>query len=173
MEQSKKTEAEQDWVIWFINEFADETRRLSGETGGSYPRLDNHHGTPACFVDLDETACVTAANKAFAVVEASPDLTAIASALEALFAGKHDVSPTMVDGEIVLIFGTAGELELEAEIGRRLVALLADSAVRGLGLCDEDHCVDVFVDRSRRHNRRFCTTTCQVRSRVARHRARS
>ena len=103
----------------------------------------------------------------------SPDVTAIANALAALFAGKHHVSPTIIDGEIVLTFGTVNEPELEAEIGRRLVALLADSAVHGLGLCDEEHCVDVFVDRSRRNNRRFCTTTCQVRSRVARHRARS
>lgn len=173
VEQSNATEADQDWVIWFINEFADETRRLSGETGGPYPGLDEHRGTPAGLLDVDEAACVMAANKAFAVARAGPDLTAIARALGALFAGDHDVSPTIIDGEIVLTFGSADEPDLDAEIGRRLVDLLADSTVHGLGLCDEHHCVDVFVDRSRRRNRRFCTTTCQVRARVARHRART
>lgn len=171
--ESQETDEEHDWVTWFVNEFADETRLSSGETGGPYPTLDSHPGSPADLLEFDEAAYVAAANKAFAVVAAGPDPTAIAHALAALLAGKHEVSPTVVDDEVVLTFGTPDAPDLEAEIGRRLVALLADSTVHGLGLCDEDHCVDIFIDRSRRHNRRFCTTTCQVRARVARHRARS
>jgi hypothetical protein len=173
MEPSNQPEAEQDWVVWFINEFADETRRLSNETGGPYPGLGDHPETPAAFLRCGEPALVNAANKAFAVVAAGPDPTGIADALGALFMGKHDVSPTVIDGDIVLVFGTSDAPDLEAEVGRRLVATLADPAVHGLGLCDEHHCVDVFIDRSRRHNRRFCTTTCQVRARVARHRSRA
>jgi predicted RNA-binding Zn ribbon-like protein len=36
-----------------------------------------------------------------------------------------------------------------------------------LGVCHERHCADVYVDASPAGHRRFCSVTCQSRSRVA------
>jgi predicted RNA-binding Zn ribbon-like protein len=53
-----------------------------------------------------------------------------------------------------------------------LVAALWDHAatdpdLERLGVCDEDRCVDAYVDRTRANNRRYCSMTCQNRAKVA------
>lgn len=55
-------------------------------------------------------------------------------------------------------FGLAAWL-LEAGMGRR-------------GQCTAHDCDDVFVDTSRNHSRRYCSSTCSNRANVAAHRAR-
>lgn len=40
-----------------------------------------------------------------------------------------------------------------------------------VGVCVADRCVDVYLDASPKGERRFCSVKCQVRTRVASHRA--
>jgi predicted RNA-binding Zn ribbon-like protein len=41
-----------------------------------------------------------------------------------------------------------------------------------LGICDADDCLGVFLDQSKNASRRFCTTTCQNRTKAAAFRSR-
>lgn len=53
------------------------------------------------------------------------------------------------------------------------LALALGSNLAGrLGLCDADRCDRVYVDTSKNSSRRFCSTTCQNRTKAAAHRAR-
>lgn len=51
------------------------------------------------------------------------------------------------------------------------LALGSDLAGR-LGVCDADRCDRVYVDTSKNNSRRFCSVSCQNRTKVAAHRAR-
>lgn len=55
-----------------------------------------------------------------------------------------------------------------------LTTWLLDVGMDRRGQCTEDGhgCQDVFVDTSRNHSRRYCSTTCSNRANVAAHRAR-
>lgn len=55
-----------------------------------------------------------------------------------------------------------------------LAVWLLDVGMDRRGQCAEDTsgCWDVFVDTSRNHSRRYCSTTCSNRANVAAHRAR-
>jgi predicted RNA-binding Zn ribbon-like protein len=48
----------------------------------------------------------------------------------------------------------------------------SDSSFERLGICNGGHCVDAFVDRTRAGSRRYCSLTCQNRSKVAAYRSR-
>ena len=54
------------------------------------------------------------------------------------------------------------------------LALAIGSNLAGrLGVCDADRCDRVFVDTSKNNGRRFCSTTCQNRTKTAAYRARN
>lgn len=53
-----------------------------------------------------------------------------------------------------------------------LTAWLLESGMDRRGQCTDHACDDVFVDTSRNHSRRYCSTTCSNRANVAAHRAR-
>lgn len=54
------------------------------------------------------------------------------------------------------------------------LALAVGSNLAGrLGVCDADRCDRVFVDTSKNNGRRFCSTTCQNRTKTAAYRARN
>ena len=54
-----------------------------------------------------------------------------------------------------------------------LALVLCEGGLTRLGVCADDHCVDVFVDTSKNSSRRFCSDKCSNRSAVAAHRARA
>lgn len=62
--------------------------------------------------------------------------------------------------------------DLAAIIALGLAVFAAGHGFEPLRRCAADGCVTVFADTSRNHTRRFCTTKCATRSRVAAHRAR-
>lgn len=54
------------------------------------------------------------------------------------------------------------------------LALAIGSNLAGrLGICDADRCDRVYVDTSKNRGRRFCSTTCQNRTKTAAYRARN
>jgi predicted RNA-binding Zn ribbon-like protein len=64
-----------------------------------------------------------------------------------------------------------GEL-LVATAAFGLAAWLLESGMDRRGQCSHDDCDDVYVDTSRNHSRRYCSSTCSNRANVAAHRAR-
>ncbi|MEU0091969.1 CGNR zinc finger domain-containing protein [Kribbella sp. NPDC006257] len=50
---------------------------------------------------------------------------------------------------------------------------LAEHDSSRIGLCAADNCADVYVDVSARAHRRFCSVTCQNRTRIAAYRRRT
>lgn len=66
-------------------------------------------------------------------------------------------------GELLVATGVVG-----------LASWLLEVGMDRRGQCTEDGhgCRDVFVDTSRNHSRRYCSTTCSNRANVAAHRAR-
>lgn len=64
-----------------------------------------------------------------------------------------------------------GEL-LVATAALGLAAWLLESGMDRRGQCTHDDCDDVYVDTSRNHSRRYCSSTCSNRANVAAHRAR-
>lgn len=53
-----------------------------------------------------------------------------------------------------------------------LVTWLLDVGMDRRGQCTAGDCDDLYVDTSRNHSRRYCSTTCSNRANVAAHRAR-
>jgi len=67
--------------------------------------------------------------------------------------------------------GTAQWLAAATAMGLSIV--LCDVGLDRFGSCSSHNCVDVFVDTSKNHSRRHCTTTCATRENVAAHRRRA
>lgn len=110
---------------------------------------------------------------------ASPPATAHALArVNALAAGPPPGLCAVRDREGHLVRELCGGVEcgaLLAAVARDTVELLTDSA--GLALlraCEGDGCTRVYLDTSRGHRRRWCSSElCGNRERVARHRRRT
>lgn len=64
-----------------------------------------------------------------------------------------------------------GEL-LVATAAFGLAAWLLEAGMERRGQCAHDDCEDVYVDTSRNHSRRYCSSACSNRANVAAHRAR-
>ncbi len=161
-----------DWVVWFVNEYATPTRREAGEIDDDLPDPDGHPGRPPGFELPDPDELTGIADRAFAVFAAAPDPVAVCSALTALFTDVSEVVVTPVEGRPALDLRRGDRPDPAALIGHLLTEIVGAAGTTVLGICEADHCVDVFVDRSRHRSRRFCSTSCQTRTRVARHRRR-
>ncbi|MFD9908256.1 CGNR zinc finger domain-containing protein [Streptomyces sp. NPDC059063] len=80
------------------------------------------------------------------------------------------------DGTLVrALHGTPGRAPLLAAVARDAVDLLTDPVARSLlRQCEGDNCPIVYLDTSRGHRRRWCSSeVCGNRERVARHRRRA
>ncbi|MFC7531635.1 CGNR zinc finger domain-containing protein [Actinoplanes sp. GCM10030250] len=126
--------------------------------------------------------------------EATPErqqtVMAVADRLHAIFADGDTASRAVTVTAILaetgvspeLVF-TAGTLGAAWAVPRLEDALLASAALAlrdhlaarpdRLGICHDRQCADVYVDASPAGQRRFCSLTCQNRSRVAAFRERN
>ena len=59
-----------------------------------------------------------------------------------------------------------------AEFATAVAMLLGSDDVERLRQCEAARCDDLFLDTTRNHTQRFCSTACQNRTKVAAHRAR-
>ncbi|MFF0743226.1 CGNR zinc finger domain-containing protein [Streptomyces sp. NPDC004111] len=80
------------------------------------------------------------------------------------------------DGSLVCVLAAEPRCEqLLAAVARDAVGLLTDPAARAaLRRCEGDNCARLYLDTSRGHRRRWCSSeVCGNRERVARHRRRA
>ena len=109
--------------------------------------------------------------------------TALADRLHAVFAADGSERAGMVNAMLAEtavrpeVAEDDGVLRAGWSVPRPAAALLASAALalrehlannpERLGVCADRQCADIYVDASPAGHRRFCSTTCQTRARVA------
>ena len=133
---------------------------------GSRPREVGHRPPPGP-AEAEQQAAITVADRLHAIF-ADDDAARRATAVTAMLT-ETGVRPALA---------LAGETLTAAwQVPRPDDALLASAALalrnhlaahpERLGICHDRHCADIYVDASPAGHRRFCSLTCQNRSRVA------
>ncbi|RZQ65150.1 CGNR zinc finger domain-containing protein [Amycolatopsis suaedae] len=146
-------------VVEFVNEHADRPRVVADEQDMPYPEMAVPSG------DL-----VPAANAAFEVFAAAPDGRAFERLNDLLRAAR----PLPVATEAGLRWTVdAPENVLPAALGACLLEWLVNHGQERLGTCHGAKCVDVYADASPAGRRRFCSSTCLNRHKVAAYRQRA
>lgn len=170
-------ERAQDDVVWLldcVNEYSTATREAADELGMTLPVLP---GGPQEAATLSAEELVTVANGWFEVFRAAPDPDAVAAVLNGLLAAAEPTVAAVHDADgvhsaIRLAPEVDGLTRLSAWGALVLLEVVDDLGVDRFGLCSGDRCVDVYIDRSPLHNRRYCSQLCQTRERVSRYRGR-
>lgn len=167
--------ADIDWVVEFVNEYSGATRAASDEEGKPYPDVAILGQAPPMATRVPADALAQLADEVFEVFAADSG----ASRVEHLDAVLSRAAPTPhleLDESTHSVSWDVGKphLALHGSVALALVDLLVgqDESSAPLGTCQAKDCTDVFVDRSRATSRRFCSTTCQTRTKVAAFRAR-
>jgi predicted RNA-binding Zn ribbon-like protein len=117
---------------------------------------------------------VRLADGLFPVFAAAPDSAAVARLLTDLLR-DIEVRPILVARDDRVLTEWQIAEPRDAVLAAAVVALgdyLAGHPVDRLGICADRSCADVYIDASPGGHRRFCSLTCQTRSRVSAFRAR-
>lgn len=133
-------------------------------------------GLARAVTESDLTALREARDRLRAVFEAADDATAV-TRLNVLLR-EHPISPVISGHD-----GRDWHLHLaddDRPVGELLIAamafglsvLLLDVGFERRGVCGSDTCWDVYVDTTRNHSRRYCSSGCSNRSNVRAFRAR-
>ena len=161
--------ADPDWVVAFVNEYGTLPRRAAGEQDYPYPPLDalGEHD-PALSAGLSLERLVVLADRLH-LVFSSPSPSEAAFALNELL---EDSCPTPrlhagEDGgyETSWSVRETADAPLVAACALALLDIL--TGPWGFGTCDAARCADVFVDRSPGGQRKYCSTQCHTRTKVA------
>lgn len=186
-------------VVDLVNELGTVPRREAGEQDEPYPdllELAARHGVPAADAQhllgsADPAAVVPVADRIFAVVAAAAAAreAEAAALLNALLAdGAPQPRVALHDGAVRATWaqpsardpsahspsahGSTDALLAACALALREAVVAAGTTAR-LGVCDAHRCADVFVDASRGTTRRYCSSTCSSRAKVAAFRARA
>jgi predicted RNA-binding Zn ribbon-like protein len=164
-------------LVFLVNEWGTEPRRVAGETDQPYPSTE--------FVELLEDLPER--------YSLPPDnvLQQVADELHRVFAAgspaeRADTLTRLVNtdrfqvhlrsqGSKVTVAIGAGSNGRDALLATALDTLTHHVAARGaesLGICGAESCVDVLVESGTGRPRRYCSTQCSGRARVALHRRR-
>jgi hypothetical protein len=142
---------------------------------GTVPREVGHRSAPLPPEGpAGATPGVSPAGTAVAVADRLHEVFAAADAAERAAAVSAMLAETGVRPELTVV---DGEPAAGWQVPRTRDALLASAALAlrdhlaghpdRLGVCADRQCADVYVDASPAGHRRFCSLTCQGRSRVA------
>jgi predicted RNA-binding Zn ribbon-like protein len=164
--------ADQAWVVAFVNEYGTEPRREANEQLEPYPPLSalGEHDA-ALAVGLTEAQLVSLADSLHRVFAASSRSKA-AQSLNELLEESNPV-PRVRSSESAESYEKFWRVRARAASVSPLMASCALTLIDVLGgpwrfgLCEASACADVFVDRSPGRQRRYCSSPCQNRSKVA------
>lgn len=153
-----------DQLVSLVNRFSTPTRRAAGRDRSVVSAADGW-----ALADVER-----AADELFGVFRAAPDSGEVARRLDRILqAATVHLSVDAVAGGVVRRHATPSREAIPAVAAALgLLEVVETAGVDRLGCCAASGCTDVFVDRSPRGNRRFCSTRCHTRDRVARHRRR-
>jgi predicted RNA-binding Zn ribbon-like protein len=133
---------------------------------GSRPREVGHREQPEA-APGQRRAAVTVADRLHAIF-ADDDATSRAAAVTAMLA-EAGARPELTVAADALTASWYVPREPDVLLASAALALRDHLAARPerLGVCHDRHCADVYVDASPAGHRRFCSLTCQNRSRAA------
>ncbi len=162
--------ADPDWVVAFVNEYGNLPRRAAGEQGHPYPPLGylGEHD-PTLSAGLTEARLVALADRLHRVFS-SASRSEAAGSLNELLADSRP-TPRVVPGaagdsyETSWVARETAEAPLAAACALALLDVL--TGPWGFGICDAASCVDAYVDRSPGGRRKYCSTQCHTRTKVA------
>ncbi|MFA9432158.1 CGNR zinc finger domain-containing protein [Egicoccus sp. AB-alg2] len=162
------------WIVAVVNEYGTRAREAAGERERPYPSPETLPEPPALAGRLDVPALREVADRLDPVFAASTAEAAIDHLDGVLVEFAPLTRVQAVGGRPMLAWqAAAGMPAVLSACAITLVQALGEGAgVRRLGTCDAERCGDVYVDTSPTSTRRFCSTTCQTRTKVAAHRRR-
>ncbi|WP_165945085.1 CGNR zinc finger domain-containing protein [Micromonospora sp. KC723] len=133
---------------------------------GSRPREVGHREQPEADPEERQVA-IDIADRLYAVF-ADDDAVGRATAVTAMLA-ETGVRPELTVAADALTASWYVPREPDVLLASAALALRDHLAAKPerLGVCHDRHCADVYVDASPAGHRRFCSLTCQNRSRVA------
>ena len=162
------------WVVDLINEFGTAPRREALESDDPYPDVTAWDATPSIAGELDHAALVAIADALHPAFTSDPP-DRLAQTLHQLLR-RCDPDPA------VAIRGATPQLVWSCPTPHQaltfgcLLGLIGfvdrHSTIQRLGICHADRCVDVYLDQSHNSSRRYCSSLCQTRTKVAAHRRR-
>jgi predicted RNA-binding Zn ribbon-like protein len=149
-------------IVDLVNEYADETRRVAGETDEPYAALEALRP-----FDAGTSELVALADELHGVFA---DPASVSDRLNELLGRRGLLHRLASNGRLVWMRPGEGSALAAAAVAS-LVDFVAGDRTDRLGTCDADACVDVFVDTSPAATRSYCSPQCHSRVRVARWRA--
>jgi predicted RNA-binding Zn ribbon-like protein len=157
-------------LVELVNGWGGAPRRTGARDTGPYPPIATLDPDGALPDGLTDRALASAADRLHSVFAAA-DAAARARLVDDLLTTTAVRPAVLADGDAL----TSGW-----RVPRRRDRLLAAAAVAlrthlvdhpdRIGVCADDRCADVYVDTSPAGHRRYCSLTCQNRSRIAAYR---
>lgn len=157
-------------LVEFVNEYADPARTVADEQDMPYPEIASIASLPDDLADTPLRELVSAADQAYRVFAAAPE----GRALETLNSILRSTAPSPRATEDGIRWSVRNPRH--ALLGAVAICLLEWLTAHGqhrLGLCHAAKCADVYADASPAGSRRFCSSTCLNRHKVAAHRNRT
>ncbi|BCJ37083.1 hypothetical protein Athai_45860 [Actinocatenispora thailandica] len=159
-------------LVELVNEWGAVPRDVAGEADQPFPpRPPAGLGAPDGNID-DRAMCRAAdlLHPVFATTDPADRVTLVAGLLAAT--GVRPAIVQAADGAAATWSVDAPEHALVAAAALTLRDHLDRYGGDRLGVCTGRACADVFVDASPTHDRRYCSVSCQNRTRVAAYRRR-
>lgn len=157
-------------VVEFVNEYAARPRAAAGEQEMPYPDAAPVLGWPGRLAIPAVGDLVAAADATFRVFFSAPGGRAFEELNNLLRAARP--APFATESGLRWTVDAPGEV-LPAALSTCLLGWLMNHRPARLGTCHASRCVDVYIDASPAGRRRFCSSTCLNRHKVAAYRERS
>jgi predicted RNA-binding Zn ribbon-like protein len=164
-------------LVELVNGWSSIARREDGRDTAPYPPTadiaDRLGVAPGISAALDDQELVATADRLHLLFGA-PDPASRAKRINDCL-NDTGVRPTLREVRGTLHRGWSVPKPHAALLGAATITVrefLAEHGGDRLGVCAGQRCADVYVDTSRPGRRRFCSVTCQNRTRLAAHRRR-
>jgi predicted RNA-binding Zn ribbon-like protein len=150
-------------VVGLVNEYADATRIVAGESDESYTQSET----------LDSLGATTGESVALAN-DLYPVFASPRDAVERLnqLADQHHLEHRLASDGRLAWMSHAASRRAAAAATVALIDFVNQHGSDRLGTCDANACVDVYIDSSQGQTRSYCSDKCHTRTRVANWRAR-
>lgn len=154
-----------------INEYGTCTRHAAGEEHQPRPALRDLGDDVATLAEVEPSTVQLqrAADALHPVFVAAQERADPAAILNDLLVATRPTPTSDAHGCIEWTVATPDDAVLAA-LTIALLRWTDQHGIDSLGICDANRCVDVYLDTSER--RRFCSTTCLTRTKVAAYRER-
>ena len=164
--------ADQSWLIAFVNEYATAAWAARGSVE-SYAGVGDLGEVPPMANSLPFRSLASVADKVYTVVVAESTEARVEALNSLIGPASPQVSVVLLDelASVVISSSESNTDLLALSCGLAMAQLIEDLGEARMGTCEATKCDCIYIDRSPKGSRSYCSQQCQTRSRVARHRA--